>query len=74
LAAEIIENVEAGLACFREIAGALWSKEQRVKFINIAKQAISIERKRELDLYKLFASDADFKRAFVATIARLLVI
>lgn len=38
-----------------------------------AKNAISIERKRELDLYKRYASDADFKRAFDATIARLLV-
>lgn len=34
--------------------------------------AISIERRRELDLYKRYASDADFKRAFDASISRLL--
>ncbi len=77
-------------------------KEQRVKFINIAKhvmnhadykaqvednpdsqnrqlvlekliqQAISLERKKKLELYKRYASDPDFKRAFDASIFRIL--
>lgn len=34
--------------------------------------AIGTERKRELELYKRYASDPDFKRAFDASIARLL--
>lgn len=37
----------------------------------IIAQAIHAERKRELDLYKSYASDPDFKRAFDASIARL---
>jgi len=77
-------------------------EEQRVKFINIARQvlnnpnyqaqvvdnldeqnsrlalekmigqAVSKERKRELDLYKRYAQDNEFKRAFDASIMRLL--
>jgi type I restriction enzyme R subunit len=39
----------------------------------LIQNAISIERKRELDLYKRYASDPDFKRAFDSTIARVLV-
>jgi type I restriction enzyme, R subunit len=33
---------------------------------------VSQERKRELDLYKRYASDPDFKRAFDASIMRIL--
>jgi type I restriction enzyme R subunit len=38
----------------------------------LIQQAISIERRRELDLYKRYSSDPDFKRAFDASISRLL--
>ena len=34
-------------------------------------QAIGVERKRELDLYKRYANDPEFKRAFNASIGRL---
>jgi type I restriction enzyme R subunit len=37
-------------------------------------QAVSQERKRELDLYKLYAQDPEFKRAFDSSIMRLLSI
>lgn len=39
---------------------------------NLIKQAVLTERKRELDLYKKYASDPDFERAFDASIARIL--
>ena len=35
--------------------------------------AVSSERRRELDLYKRYAGDPDFKRAFDASISRLLI-
>ncbi|MDA3876026.1 MAG: hypothetical protein PF483_02940, partial [Halothiobacillus sp.] len=38
----------------------------------IIQQAISAERRRELDLYKRYAGDPDFKRAFDASIVRFL--
>lgn len=34
--------------------------------------AVMMERKRELELYKIYASDPDFKRAFDASITRLM--
>ncbi len=49
------------------------SQNRQLALEKLIQNAISIERKRELDLYKRYASDADFKRAFDATIARLLV-
>ncbi len=38
----------------------------------LIQQAVSQERKRELDLYKRYASDPDFKRTFDAAIVQLL--
>lgn len=38
----------------------------------IIRQAVNAERRRELDLYKLYASDLEFKRAFESAIANLL--
>ena len=38
----------------------------------LIKQAVGVERKREVGLYKQYASDDDFKRAFDASIMRLL--
>lgn len=38
----------------------------------LIKQAVGIERKREVGLYKQYASEEDFKRAFDAGIIRLL--
>lgn len=48
--------------------------EQNRKLIleKLIAQAVSMERKRELDLYKRYASDPDFKRSFDATIARII--
>lgn len=49
------------------------AQNRQLALEKLIQNAISIERKRELDLYKRYASDADFKRAFDATIARVLV-
>ncbi len=49
------------------------SQNRQLALEKLIQNAISIERKRELDLYKRYASDPDFKRAFDATIARVLV-
>jgi type I restriction enzyme R subunit len=38
----------------------------------LIQNAVSKERRRELDLYKSYAQDPEFKRAFDASIARLL--
>lgn len=48
------------------------SQNRQLALERLIQQAISIERRRELDLYKRYASDSDFKRAFDASVSRLL--
>ncbi|AHJ27607.1 DEAD/DEAH box helicase family protein [Nodularia spumigena CS-584] len=47
-------------------------QNRRLALEEFIKQAINKERKRELDLYKRYASDPEFKRVFDATIMQLL--
>ncbi len=47
-------------------------QNRRLVLEELIKQAISKERRRELDLYKRYASDSEFKRAFDASIMQLL--
>jgi type I restriction enzyme R subunit len=48
------------------------SQNRKLALERLIQQAISVERRRELDLYKRYASDPDFKRAFDASVSRLL--
>lgn len=48
------------------------SQNRQLALERLIQQAISLERRRELDLYKRYASDPDFKRAFDASVSRLL--
>lgn len=48
------------------------SQNRQLALERLIQQAISVERRRELDLYKRYASDQDFKRAFDASVSRLL--
>ncbi len=47
------------------------SQNRQLALERLIQQAISVERRRELDLYKRYASDPDFKRAFDASVSRL---
>ena len=47
-------------------------QNRRLALEKLISQAVGQERKRELDLYKHYASDPDFKRAFDASIMRIL--
>lgn len=47
-------------------------QNRRIALEQLIQQAVSQERKRELDLYKRYASDPDFKRTFDAGIMQLL--
>jgi type I restriction enzyme R subunit len=49
------------------------AQNRQLALERLIQQAISSERRRELDLYKRYASDPDFKRAFDASVSRLLV-
>lgn len=48
------------------------SQNRQLALERLIQQAISVERRRELDLYRRYASDPDFKRAFDASVSRLL--
>ncbi|WP_009632500.1 type I restriction endonuclease subunit R [Synechocystis sp. PCC 7509] len=48
-------------------------QNRRIALEKLIQQAVSQERKRELDLYKRYASDPDFKRTFDASIMQLLI-
>lgn len=48
------------------------SQNRQLALERLIQQAISFERRRELDLYKRYASDQDFKRAFDASVSRFL--
>ena len=48
------------------------SQNRQLALERLIQQAVSIERRRELDLYKRYAGDPDFKRAFDASVSRLL--
>lgn len=48
------------------------SQNRQLALERLIQQAISVERRRELDLYKRYASDPDFKRAFDSSILRML--
>ncbi|UOA07369.1 type I restriction endonuclease subunit R [Methylobacter sp. S3L5C] len=48
------------------------SQNRQLALEKLIQSAISIERKRELDLYKRYSTDPDFKRAFDSTITQVL--
>ena len=47
-------------------------QNSRIALENLISKAVSQERKKELDLYKRYAQDPEFKRAFDSSIMRLL--
>ncbi len=47
-------------------------QNRRIALEQLIQQAINQERRRELDLYKRYASDSEFKRALDASVMRLL--
>jgi type I restriction enzyme, R subunit len=48
------------------------SQNRQLALERLIQHAVSIERRRELDLYKRYAGDPDFKWAFDASVSRLL--
>ena len=47
-------------------------QNRQIALEKMIQQAIGVERKRELDLYKRYANDPEFKRSFNASIGRFL--
>jgi type I restriction enzyme, R subunit len=55
-----------------QVVGNQDEQNRRIALEQLIQQAISQERRRELDLYKRYASDPEFKRAFDVSIMKLL--
>ena len=47
------------------------TQNRQLALEKLIEHAINLERRKELDLYKRYASDPDFKKAFDASISRL---
>ena len=56
-----------------QVVGNQDEQNSRIALEKMISQAVSKERKRELDLYKRYAQDREFKRAFDSSIMRLLL-
>lgn len=50
------------------------SQNRDLALARLISAAVMLERRKELDLYKKYATDPDFKRAFDATISRLVML
>ena len=57
-----------------QVANNQDEQNSRIALEKMISQAVSQERKREIDLYKRYAQDPEFKRAFDLSITRLLSI
>jgi type I restriction enzyme, R subunit len=55
-----------------QVVNNLDEQNSRIALEKLISHAVSMERKKELDLYKHYAQDPEFKRAFDASIMRLL--
>lgn len=68
----IASHVASNPSYLTQVVNNQDEQNQRLALEKLISQAISQERKRELDLYKRYASDPDFKRAFDASVMRIL--
>ena len=48
-------------------------QNRRIALQKLIREAVSKERRRELELYKFYANDPDFKAAFDASVMRYLL-
>lgn len=49
-------------------------QNRRIALESLIKDAVNKERRRELELYKLYAGDSDFKKSLHETLARILAL
>lgn len=56
-----------------QVIGNADEQNRRIALEKMIKQAVSQERRRELDLYKHYAGDTEFKHAFDSSIMRILL-
>jgi type I restriction enzyme R subunit len=70
----IIRHVKDNPAYAEQILNNPDQQNRAIALKSLIKQAVSKERRRELELYKLYAGDDDFNKEFDAMIARILTL
>lgn len=68
----IAQHIAGNPAYAEQVLNNQDEQNRRLAMEKLISQAVGQERKQELDLYKRYASDPDFKHAFDAAIMRIL--
>ena len=70
----ILEHVQNNPAYQDQVLNNPDEQNRRIALSSLINQAVNKERRRELELYKLYAGDNDFKKAFDESIIRILAL
>lgn len=68
----IMEHVQKDPAYAAQVVNNPDGQNREIALRNLITQAVNKERKKDLDLYKIYAGDPDFKKAFEESIMRIL--
>ena len=71
---KIMEHVQESAAYKAQVVDNPDEQNRRIALESLITQAVNKERKKDLDLYKVYAGDPDFKRAFDESIMRILAL
>jgi type I restriction enzyme R subunit len=70
----IMEHVQKSAAYQTQVVDNPDEQNRRIALETLITQAVNKERKKDLDLYKVYAGDPDFKKAFDESIIRILAL
>jgi type I restriction enzyme R subunit len=70
----IMERVQESTAYQAQVVNNPDEQNRRIALASLISQAVNKERKKDLDLYKVYAGDSDFKKAFDESIIRILAL
>ena len=70
----IVRLVEANPAYAAQVLNNNDEQNSRIALEVLIKQAVTVQRRQELDLYKLYVQDEDFRRTFQGTIEQILAV
>lgn len=71
---KIMEHVQESAAYKAQVVDNPDEQNRRIALESLITQAVNKERKKDLDLYKVYAGDPDFKKAFDESIMRILAL
>jgi type I restriction enzyme R subunit len=71
---KIMEHVQESAAYQAQVVNNPDEQNRKIALESLIAQAVNKERKKDLDLYKVYAGDPDFKKAFDESIIRILAL